>query len=155
MRCWPLIALTMGCASDDDVALDHEHGDHTDDPGGAADCAGAEPFVAGMSKTTSESGTTVAITAAAPTPPDVGDNTWTLAISDASGPVEGLTVEVTPWMPLHGHGLTPPDYAAADQGGGVYAVEPFDVVMPGLWEFQVRLGAEGTDQAVFALCAEG
>ena len=154
MRYWPVFAVVVGCSGGgDDVTLDHGH--HHDDSGMTVDCDGAEPFVAGMSATTSESGATVAITAADPTPPDVGDNSWTLAISDASGPVEGLTVTVTPWMPLHGHGLTPADYAAADEGGGAYAVAPFDLIMPGLWEFRVRLGDAGADEALFALCAEG
>jgi hypothetical protein len=153
MRYWPVFAAVVGCSSggDDDVTLDHSH--HSDS-GMTADCDGADPFVAGMSAATSETGTTVALAAADPTPPDVGDNSWTLEISDGSGPVEGLDVTVVPWMPLHGHGLTPADYAATDEGGGTYAVAPFDLVMPGLWEFRVRLG-DGADEALFALCAEG
>jgi hypothetical protein len=151
MRFLPVLAL-VACGGGDDVVLD---GLQPTDSGTAPDCDGAEPFVAGMTATTSGSGTTVALAAAAPTPPDVGDNAWTLEVSDASGPVEGLVVTVTPWMPLHGHGLSPADYAATDQGGGTYAVAPFDLIMPGLWEFTVRLGDDGADEAVFALCAEG
>ena len=107
---------------------------------------------------TSTLGQTVRIAQAQPTPPDVGDNAWTLEITDASGaPLSGLAVDVQPWMPLHGHGLSPARYAAADLGGGTYDVESFDLIMPGLWEFTVDLaaGGEAEDTAMFVLCAQG
>ena len=35
------------------------------------------------------------------------------------------------------------------------AVAMFDLIMPGLWEFTVDLSGDGSDAALFALCAEG
>lgn len=97
------------------------------------------------------------VATADPDPPDVGDNAWTLAVTDADGPLDGLAPRVTPWMPEHGHGLVPPDCAGADQGDGSYVVETFDLIMPGLWEFTVDLAADGVapDTALFRFCAEG
>lgn len=152
-RSWLLLAVGLaGCAEDDDVGLDGDTS--TPEP---QDCDGADPFTAGVSVTTDASGTTIAITTADPTPPDVGDNRWTISVTDGAGPVEGLAPVLTPWMPMHAHGLTPPDYAATDGGGGVYEVETFDLIMPGLWEFTFDLDATGTapDLAVFRFCAEG
>ena len=148
--------VLVGCGGADGVVLDG------DAHSASSDCAGAERFVPGLAHATERTGTTVALTVAVPEPPDVGDNTWTLLVTDGEGPVEGATVRVVPWMPLHGHGLVPPFYDAVERGGGVYAVPTFDLVMPGLWEFRVDLapdasgsGGPGPDAARFTLCAEG
>jgi hypothetical protein len=146
------VALALGACTGDEVGLDG------DDPTGGMtqDCAGADEFVAGVSAT-APSGRIVEILDADPTPPDVGDNTWTLSVTEAGGAVTGLSPMLTPWMPLHGHGLVPTEYAAVDEGDGTYTVETFDLIMPGLWEFTVDLGAgEGIpDEVVFSFCAEG
>lgn len=150
----PLVfALALGCAGGgDDVNLDAGPSHTGDDE---EDCLGADTFVAGIEKT-SPAGRTVRIASAAPTPPDVGDNTWTVEVTDPSGPVEGLALAVAPWMPLHGHGLTPPTYTAVDDGGGSYTLQTFDLVMPGLWEFPVDVGTGSEpDEVVFKFCAEG
>lgn len=123
----------------------------------APDCDGAQTFVVGISAV-SPSGRTVAITSATPAPPDVGDNVWLVEVTDASGaPVPGLAPAVTPWMPLHGHGLVPPTYAGAESSAGTYAIDTFDLIMPGLWQFTIELapGAEDPDPVVFQFCAEG
>ncbi|MBX2801491.1 MAG: FixH family protein [Myxococcales bacterium] len=141
------LAVLVACSGD---------GVDLEPPGLTTDCTGAEVFVAGM-QTESEQGHMVSLMTAAPAPPDVGDNTWTISISDDSGPVTGLPLVVRPWMPLHGHGLSPATYAGTDNGDGTYDIEMFDVIMPGLWEFNVDLapGEEPSDVAVFPLCAEG
>ena len=150
---WLGIALAAGCAgTDDDLSLD---GDDDDDD--EVDCVGADTFVAGITKT-STSGRTVAVSSALPTPPDVGDNSWAIEVTDTGGaPVEALSIEIVPWMPLHNHGLTPPTYGSIDAGGGTYDIDTFDLIMPGVWEFTVDVGvAEGApDEAIFKFCAEG
>lgn len=147
-------ALLLAAACTGDVEL----GKTDTGPGGlTSDCLAAQPFTAGLAAI-STSGNTVRIAQATPTPPDVGDNRWTLEIVDGAGaPLPELDVEVRPWMPLHNHGLTPARYAAVEVGGGTYSVDTFDLIMPGTWEFTVELDAEGEggDTAVFALCAEG
>lgn len=123
----------------------------------AVDCDGSDPWTAGLSGTTDRLGRTVTIEVATPAPPDVGDNSWQISIADAAGPVSGLAPVVTPWMPLHGHGLTPADYAGSEGALGTYQIATFDVIMPGLWEFTVdtEAGAGEPDVVTFALCAEG
>jgi YtkA-like len=122
-------------------------------PDDGPDCAGAQVFTVGMQATT-PSGVTVRIAAASPAPPDVGDNTWTLELEDASGaPLTGASPVVTPWMPLHGHGLAPSEYFCVEDEAGAYVVDTFDLVMPGLWQFTVEV-ADG-DAVQFDLCAEG
>lgn len=150
MRLWWLAGLAgLACNGKDSVTL----GDDDDE---TADCVGAEPFVAGTEQMTT-GGLFVSISTALPTPPDVGDNAWTISVRTESGPVEGLSLKVTPWMPLHGHGLVPPDYGASDLGGGLYQVDSFDLIMPGLWEFTVDCAgdSEQPDTTVLSLCAEG
>ena len=143
----------IGCAGDDGVTLDQGPVTNPNE----IDCTGAEDFVAGISHPTVGSGTVVAITQATPTPPDVGDNAWTISLTDGAGaPVEGASPQLVPYMPLHGHGLVPPSYGSTPKGAGTYEVAPFDLIMPGLWEFTVELGtAESPDAAVFQFCAEG
>jgi hypothetical protein len=151
-RIWVVMALLVGCTGEE-IGLDDTDGGDTR----TTDCTGAEPYVAGISST-APSGMVVEIVDADPTPPDVGDNTWTLSVTDGGGAaVPGLTPRVVPWMPLHGHGLVPARYDAVDQGDGTYMVDTFDLIMPGLWEFTVNLGAgtETPDEVVFSFCAEG
>lgn len=132
------------CVGGEDVVLTGDSDDA---------CAGADTYVAGI-EAAAASGVVVAISSAEPTPPDVGDNTWVLSVVDGAGaPVAGLAPVLTPWMPMHGHGLAPPDYTGIDQGDGTYVIPTFDLVMPGLWEFTVDLGDD--DEAVFRFCAEG
>jgi hypothetical protein len=135
-------------------SVDLTPGDDDDDE---QDCAGADTYVDGIEQTT-PSGRTVKLMSASPTPPDVGDNAWTLEVLDAAGaPEEGLQLELLPWMPLHGHGLSPPTYGSTEAGGGTYELETFDLIMPGLWQFTIDAGiATGEpDEAVFMFCAEG
>lgn len=116
-------------------------------------CLDAQEFAVGLSAT-SPLGRVVSIRTATPAPPDVGDNAWVLTVVDEAGaPMGGLTPAVTPWMPLHAHGLVPADYFGAEVEPGAYEIEPFDLIMPGLWEFTVDLGAG--DGVVFKFCAEG
>lgn len=147
------LSLLVGCSGGDDVSLDGSP-THTEE---TSDCAGADVFTIGMTATSDRTGSVVALLQAAPVPPDVGDNTWTIEVVDAgSAAVTGLSVAVTPWMPLHGHGLSPADYLGTDMGDGRYELETFDLIMPGLWEFTIDLDFGGEPDTVkFSFCAEG
>ncbi len=88
-----------------------------------------------------------------PDPPDVGPNTWSLALEP---PVEA-TIVLEPWMPAHDHGLSPPTYTATpSETPGRYALPVFDLIMPGTWEFRFEVD-DGTDrgEGSLTLCAEG
>jgi hypothetical protein len=118
-----------------------------------ADCPSAEPFAIGAQKTT-PSGVVVTLSDAAPAPPYRGENTWTIQLTDAAGAaIAGAAPVVTPWMPLHGHGLVPPDYSGGETVPGSYEVETFSVNMSGQWEFGVDAG-DG-DAVTYLFCVEG
>lgn len=130
------------------------------DVGGELDlsCPGAIDFVPGIELRTSRTRSVVAISDAVPSPPDRGDNTWKIAVFDASGePMIDASLAVRPWMPLHGHGTTPSVFEAVSPTAGEYEVDVFDLFMPGLWEFTVDIAAEDgePDEAVFLFCVEG
>jgi hypothetical protein len=53
--------------------------------------------------------------------------------------VDGLTLEIVPWMPAMGHGtsLTP---MVTAMGSGVYEVADLDLYMAGIWQLRTTLG---------------
>lgn len=56
------------------------------------------------------------------------------------------TVEIEPWMPMHGHGISDP-VAVEELGDGLYEGR-FVFSMPGSWELRIQIEAEpGTDGA--------
>ena len=146
------------------VALGAACGD--DEPTSAGDrslCAGetrADTFSVGMEKPTQMNDFTVRLAdtqvEGAVSPPDRGNNTWTLEVLDASrARVRGATVTMRPWMPDHGHGTTPLDIGATE-ADGVYSFGPFDLFMGGFWEFGVRVQTDSADdRATFGFCLEG
>jgi hypothetical protein len=67
-----------------------------------------------------------------------GRNEIILSITDAKGiNVEGAKVEITPWMPEHGHGsLWPP--TITEQGNGRYRAV-IALTMAGHWQLKVSI----------------
>lgn len=67
-----------------------------------------------------------------------GRNELVLSIADAKGMnVEGAKVEITPWMPEHGHGaLWPP--TITEQGKGLYRAV-IALTMAGHWQIKVAV----------------
>lgn len=74
-----------------------------------------------------------------PNPPKVGDHRVIITLDAADEAVEGATVVVTPWMPVHGHGT--PDIEAEEIAPGVYEAKRVFFNMPGLWDLQVHVDA--------------
>lgn len=114
-----------------------------------------QSYLAGM-VAVGQGGMKIELTTAAPAPPSRFDNAWTVRVLDSSDqPAEGITLEVTPYMPDHGHGTPIVAEVTAGQGVGVFDVSPINLWMPGLWE--VRMEVEGTDlsdRMVFSFCIE-
>ncbi|HMI93092.1 MAG TPA: FixH family protein [Polyangiales bacterium] len=83
--------------------------------------------------------------------PKVGDHDAELALVDGQGDrVSGAEVEITPFMPAHGHGAA--KVAATEIAPGRYVAEQLSLFMPGLWELRVRVvegDAEGRLSATF------
>jgi hypothetical protein len=58
-------------------------------------------------------------------------------------------------MPDHGHG-TNPLWNDATEVDGKFEVGPFNLFMPGLWQFTVSVEAQNqTDSALVSFCVEG
>jgi hypothetical protein len=115
-----------------------------------------ETFTAGMSKT-GDAGYQFALMDALPSPPDKGNNTWTVEVRDPNGdPVVDLDLAVKPFMPDHGHG-SPTTPVITATGDGVFSVDPVYMFMPGLWEMTLSVkDTDATlDTAVFRFCVDG
>lgn len=93
---------------------------------------------------------------ATPAPPIRGTNSWSLRLTDTSGAVlSGATVDISPYMPDHGHGPSV-KAAATEEGDHSYTVAPLYFFMPGLWQVTFKASvADKSDTAVFTFCVEG
>lgn len=93
-----------------------------------------------------------------PTPPDRGDNTWVVQVVDGAGaPIAVAGVTGAPFMPVHNHGTSPPDYPGASANQMDWTVGPFDLFMPGLWELRFTIDRDDNTQhqVVVPFCVEG
>ena len=149
-----LAAVLAGCGEDGASG----DGDAGADSQMLMGCDPSEGDVFALGLERSGENVTVRFVSADPAPPDVGDNTWTVMITDLGGsPLEAGSVELVPFMPQHGHGTQPSSFAA-EPGlePGEFMSTAIDLFMPGLWEvtFEVTHG-ETTDEVSFAFCLEG
>jgi hypothetical protein len=118
----------------------------------------ASQYVAGLEQASDAGMFKAKLLAGTPAPPDRGNNTWTISVLDPSGaPMSGVNeVRVKAWMPDHGHGTNPLWNDATVQPDGTYQVGPFNLFMPGLWQFTVSVeAANQNDTAVVSFCVEG
>jgi len=78
-----------------------------------------------------------------------GRNEVMLKVADEKGEgVEGATIEITPWMPEHGHGAPWPP-VVTEQGHGTYKAV-FPIIMLGNWELKIRIKKDNReDTALF------
>lgn len=116
-----------------------------------------EEYVAGLEKV-GASGTKVILVESTPAPPAKGNNTWRLRVLDsADTPLDGLTVELVPFMPDHNHGTPINAEVTALAEPGEYQAEPVNLWMPGLWEVTVQVsdGADLSDSVIYRFCIEG
>ncbi|MCP4873292.1 MAG: hypothetical protein GY898_31765 [Proteobacteria bacterium] len=152
---FPILALLLalpllgnsGCDADDD----------DDDAGVCENEDRAVPYEAGMEIDGDEGALSLSLDAAVPDPPDLGDNDWTLTVSEAAGGAKaGCVLTATPWMVDHGHGSNEPVSAATDAAGGTL-LEELDLIMPGYWTIAVEAVCDdGTeDRFQFDFCVEG
>jgi len=80
-------------------------------------------------------------------PPSRGKTDVQLVVRDAAGDlVDGLELQVTPWMPVMGHG-TPVVPTASMEGNGTYAVRNVSMYMAGIWELQTTFSGAVMDSA--------
>jgi len=146
-----LAALALVPACGDDGAL----------PDAGYNCAVEDrddEYTAGMEKV-GEGGMTFRLVSSDPAPPSRYDNTWVIEIEDAGGaPLVGAEVEVTPYMPDHGHGTGIEAVVTPDPDlDGRYQAVPVNLFMPGLWQVTIQATPAGgtavdRDEAVFTFC---
>lgn len=148
------LVFLVACGGDPDPHHDDDHHHHEE---GCDIDAPLDAYVQGIAKT-GANGVTIAVVSADPAPPDVGVNTWQLEVTTADGaPGEEAEVVVRPFMPQHGHGSSPAEFAASRGDGDAWDVPPMDLFMPGVWEVTIELleGDEPVDEVVFRFCLEG
>jgi len=82
-----------------------------------------------------------------PQPAAVGTNEVQLTVTQASDgtPVDGLTLDVEPWMPSMGHGTS--TTTVTPQGGGVYLVTEVYLFMQGEWSLRTKISGPMSDNA--------
>lgn len=91
------------------------------------------------------------ITFHAPDTPGKGRNSATITVVDKEGaPAAGLTIAITPWMPIMKHGtMVVPK--VRDTGGGIYTVD-YALSMNGFWQLKMALSGNGAaDTAILEL----
>jgi len=100
-----------------------------------------------FARATSARGLVVAEVRTAPVqPPTHGVLTVELTLRDAatSAPLDGLTVDVTPWMTAMGHASSVKP-TVTSSGQGRYMATHVDLFMPGRWELRVTLSGAVED----------
>lgn len=156
-----MIVVLAGCGPADEENNGHTHDEngHTahQNHGTNGGDTEVDEYADGMSREGEMGHYIVELVSAEPGPPDVGDNTWELRVTQDGNPVDDATVTVTPFMPAHGHGTSPADYQGTLSEDGTYEVGPFDLFMPGVWELTVTVtGSDDTeDMATFTFELEG
>jgi len=126
-----LALSTLSCSSDSSSAP-------------AAATYPATPFAV---VTTDVGGYSVATRTEPGQPPPAGLSTVELTITDSTGaPVDGLTIDTLPWMPVMGHGasVTP---TTVPKGNGVYILTDVDMFMAGTWDLHFTITGPMTAHA--------
>jgi hypothetical protein len=84
----------------------------------------------------------------APATPVRGQNAAELTFLDENGGVvDGLGVDVRPWMPAHGHG-TSIQPTATPAGLGVLVASPVYLYMSGEWQLRMTISGKVDDSAI-------
>jgi len=72
---------------------------------------------------------------------------WRSRAPDEHGAsIDGLSIDVTPWMPAMGHGASVQP-TVTPQGEGKYLVDNVYLFMPGVWELRSVFAGSSTDRA--------
>jgi len=76
-------------------------------------------------------------------------HTWTVYVETAdSRPLIGAKIEVGGGMPQHSHGLPTQPKVVLVLSAGVYLIDGFKFHMPGYWEVDFNIDAEGVKDKV-------
>jgi hypothetical protein len=97
--------------------------------------------------TTDTGGYSISVHSAPDAMPSRGVNTLRLDVTHTAdgSPAIGLDLDVTPWMPAHGHGSSVKPTVTPGATPGTYTVSNVNLYMPGLWEIRTTIGGSATD----------
>jgi hypothetical protein len=121
----------------------------------------APAYMPGYMRTSMSGAVTATLLSSDPAPPAQGNNTWMVALADAStgAALDGVAMVVTGLMPDHGHPLGVPP-TVMPSGGGQYAIDDIDMFMAGYWEITLALtlpagvvDGGSSDSVMFPTCA--
>ena len=151
MRSLSALALSVS------VAACGTHDSH--DP--EVDCTmvtGTDTFVVGLEKPGEAGLLDFQLMSADPAPPARDDNTWVVQVNQLNSgvvgaPIDGATLNVTPFMPEHQHGSPIRVQVSAAGEPGQYTLSPVNLWMPGVWETTIRATSGATtDSVVYRFC---
>ena len=116
---------------------------------GTADGSGPQAFPLQVD---TESGALHVEVHTSPEPPVRGTNSVELTVTRTSDgtPVDGLSIDVDPWMAAMNHG-TSAKPTVTPEGGGKYFVSAVYLYMPGLWQLHTTISGPMTDRVAPAL----
>lgn len=104
-----------------------------------------------LESVTSAGGLHIDVRTAPTQPPPRGNVTVQFLITDGLGaPVNGLAIDVVPWMPAMGHG-TSQEPVVTPRAQGEYLITNLNLFMPGQWELRTNIvgsNAPAPDRAV-------
>jgi hypothetical protein len=154
MRAYLLVALVAACGNMDS-------GD--DAPVDCTMVTGTDTFTVGLEKMGAVGTLDFKLMSIDPAPQPVrGDNTWIVQLNSMNNsvvgaPIDGAALEVTPYMPAHGHGTPIIPTITPTGDAGQYKVAPVNLWMPGVWQTTIKATPAGgtADKAVYTFCLPG
>ncbi len=140
------VALFAGCGGDDGGGTDSVCSN---------DDRGVE-YEPGIVAAGADSVLDISLDVADPTPPNLGENDWTLTVWKQGVELDGCTLTVVPFMPDHNHGSNEPTSTPTGQTGQ-YFVEGIRFIMAGYWETLVEVECDSGDEdrAELRFCIDG
>jgi len=128
-----LSSITLGC---DDV----DQADASGQGGTSGGCSAPSGECFRLGWAVSGALVTAEVIEAEPSSPLKGSNAWTVALtSDAGEALTGCAIHLVPFMPDHGHGSNEVDSVELESTPGHYALEGFELSMPGYWELNAEV----------------
>jgi hypothetical protein len=153
MRAYLLLVPLAACGTNDT----------TDPPVDCSTVSGTDTFTVGLEKMGAVGTLDFRLMSIDPAPePQRGDNTWIVQVNSMNNsvvgaPVDGAGLEVTPYMPAHGHGTPIIPTITPTGDPGQYKVAPVNLWMPGVWQTTIKATPAGgtADRAVYTFCLPG
>ena len=145
------VAISLLCAC----------GTNSGDDDTAVDCSmitGADTFTVGLEKPGTAGAVDFKLMSIAPAPAIRGNNDWIVEIDSMSSgvvgaPMDGATLDVSSYMPAHGHYSPITPTISATGTAGQYKISPVNLWMPGLWQTTITVSSSApADRAVYAFC---